>query len=49
MFASLSQKNGSVFVNQIWYFKASNQYSVVQNIRFRLLTDFKTNLYETQI
>ena len=46
MFASLSQKNGFVFVNQIWHEpnKALNQYSLAQEIRFRLLTDFKTNL-----
>ena len=49
MFALLSQKNGFVFVNQIWHFKASNQHSLAQKIRFRLLTDFKTNLQETQI
>ena len=44
MFALLFQKNGFVFVNQIWHFKALNQYSVAQKIRFKLLPDFKTNL-----
>ena len=48
-FASLFQKNGFVFVNQIWHHKALNQYSMVRRIRFRFLTDFKTNLLETSI
>ena len=48
-FASLSQKNGFVFVNQIWHFKALNHYFQPYKIRFRLLTGFKTNLQETQI
>ena len=43
-FPSFSQKNGFVFVNQFWHFKALNQYSVAQKIQFRLLKDFKTNL-----
>ena len=44
MFASLSQKNGFVLINQIWYFKALNQYSIVHKIRLRLLVEFKTIL-----
>ena len=44
MFDSLSQKNGFVFVNQIWHFKALNHYFQPYKIRFRLLTGFKTNL-----
>ena len=48
-FASLSQKNGFVFVNQIWHFKALNYYFQPYKIRFRLLTGFKTILQETQI
>ena len=48
MFASFLRKNDFVFLNQIWHFKALNQYLVAQNIRFRLLTDFKTNLQETE-
>ena len=47
--ASLSQKNGFLFVNQIWHFKALNHYSQAHKIRFRLSTDFKTNLQETQV
>ena len=49
MFASLSQKNGFVFVNQIWHFKALNQYYIAQKIWFRMMKDFKTNLQETPI
>ena len=48
MFALLSRKNGFVFDNQIWYYKALNQYSVAEKIRFRLLRDFKTILQKTQ-
>ena len=48
-FASFPQKNGFVFFEQIWHYKALNQYSMAQRIRFRLLTDFKTNLQETPI
>ena len=48
-FASLSQKNGFVFVNKIWHFKALNHYSQAHKIRFRLLTNFKINSQETQI
>ena len=47
MFPSLSQKNGFAFVNQIWHFKALNQYSVAYKIRFRLLADLKTSSNET--
>ena len=46
MFALLFQKNGFVFVNQIWHCRALNQYSVAHKIRFRLWTD-KANLLET--
>ena len=49
MFALLSQKNGFVLLNQIFHFKFLNQYSVTHKIQFRLFTDFKTNLEETQI
>ena len=48
-FASLFQKNGPVFVDQIWHSKSLNQYSVTQKIRFRRLGDFKTSLSETSI
>ena len=48
-FASLPQKKGFVFVNQIWHFKDLNQYSVAHKIRFKHQTDFKTSLQETQI
>ena len=48
MFALLSQKNGFVFVSQIWHFKALNYYFQPYKIRFRLFTGFKTNLQETQ-
>ena len=41
---SFSQKNGFVFVDQIWYYKDLNQHSIIQKIRFELLTDFKTKL-----
>ena len=34
---SLSQKNGFVFVDQIWHYKAMYQYSITQKIRCRLL------------
>ena len=44
MFASFLQKIDFVFLNQIWLFKVLNQYSIAQNIRFRLLADFKTHL-----
>ena len=43
MFASFSQRNGFVFVNQFWHFKALNEYSVAQRIQLVLLTDFETN------
>ena len=33
-----------LFVDQIWHYKELNQYSMVQKIRFMLLTDFQTNL-----
>ena len=36
MFASLFQKNSFVFANQLWHFKALNQYSVAYKIRFSL-------------
>ena len=39
MFALFSKKNGFVFVNQIWHFKALNQYSVVDKVWFRLLAE----------
>ena len=48
-FASGFQKNGFVFVNQIWHFKALNYYFQPYKIRFRFLTGFKTILQETQI
>ena len=48
-FASRSKKNGFIFVNKVWHFKALNQYSVAHKIRFRLLKDFEINLQETQI
>ena len=41
---SFSQKNGFVFVDQIWYYKDLNRHSIIQKIRFELLTDFKTKL-----
>ena len=41
-FASLSQKNGFVFVNQFSHFKALSHYFKLYKIRFRLLTAFKT-------
>ena len=41
MLASLSQNNGFVFVNEIWHFKALNEYSVTHKIRFWFLRDFK--------
>ena len=47
--ASLSQKNGLVFVELIWHYKDLNQYSMVQKIRFTLFPDFKTNLQENTI
>ena len=37
-------KKWFAFVNQIWHFKALNQYSMAQKIWFGLLTDFKTSL-----
>ena len=49
MFSSLSQKNGFVFVNQIWHFKALNQYFQLYKMQFRLLPGFKRNLWETRI
>ena len=48
-FAQLSQKNGFVFVNQIWHFKVLNHYFQAHQSQFGLMTDFKTNLQETQI
>ena len=45
----LNQKNGFVFVDHIWHYKALNQYFMAQVIWFRRLTDFKTNLEETTI
>ena len=47
MFASLSQKNGFVFVNQIWHYKVLNQYPISHKTRYRPLTDFKATLSET--
>ena len=47
--ASLCQKNGLVFVNRIWHYKAWNQYSMAYKIWFRLLRDLKINLKEFQI
>ena len=44
MFGSVSQKNGFEFVEQIWHYKALNQYSIAKKISFMLLADFKTNL-----
>ena len=49
MFASLSPENHFIFVDQIWHYKALNQYSIAKNIPFMFLTDFKTNLYKTRI
>ena len=34
--ASLSRKNGLVFVDQIWYYKALKKNSMVQRISFML-------------
>ena len=48
-FASLSQKNDFVFVNQFPHFKALSHYFQPYKIRFRLLIGFKTNLQGTQI
>ena len=48
-FASVSQKNCSEFVDQICHYKALSQYSMALKIRFRLLTVFKKNLWETPI
>ena len=48
-FASLSQKNGFVFVNQFLHFKALSHYFQPYKIRFRLLIGFKTILQESQI
>ena len=48
-FASLSQKNGFVFVNQFSHFKALSLYFQLYKIRYRLLTGFKTLLQETQM
>ena len=48
-FTSRSQKNGFVLVNQFSHFKALSIYFQPYKIRFRLLTDFKTILQETQI
>ena len=42
-------ENSFVFVHQMWHYKALNQYSMAQKIRFRLLTNFKRNLSETPI
>ena len=42
--ASLSQKKGFAFVDQIWHYKDLNQYPMAQKIRFTLFIDFKTNL-----
>ena len=47
--ASLSQKNGFVFVNQFSHFKALSHYFQPYKIRFRLLTAFKTILQKTKI
>ena len=48
-FVSFSEKNGFVFVDQIWHSKGLNQYSMTQKIRFTIFTDFKTNLQKTLI
>ena len=45
--ASLSQKRGFVFVEQILHYLALQQHSITQKIRFTLFIDFKTNLQET--
>ena len=47
--ASMSQKSGFVFVDQIFLFEAFCQYLTTQNIRVRLMADFKTSLHETPI
>ena len=41
MFLSLSHKIAFLFVNQIWYSKALNQYSMAHNIWFRLWKTLK--------
>ena len=43
-FASLSQRNGFVFVGQIWNYEPLNQYWLARKIQFRILTEFKTDL-----
>ena len=43
------RKKGFVFFRQFRHLKALQLYSVTDNIRFRLFTDFKTNLEKTQI
>ena len=49
-FASLFQKNGLVFVDEIWHYKAVNQYSMIQKIQLTLFTNFlETKLLETPI
>ena len=30
-------------MKQTFYYKAFNQYSIIQNIQFKILTDFKIN------
>ena len=47
--ASLSQKNGFVFVDKIFLFEACCQYLTTHNIQVRLMADFKTSLHETPI
>ena len=47
MFASLFQKNGFAFVEQILHFLTYYQYSITQKIRFRVLADFRTSLQKT--
>ena len=49
MVCSISQKNGFVFVNQIWHYKALNQYFMAQKVGFWLLMNFRTNLQKTSI
>ena len=47
--ASMSQKNGFVFVDKIFLFEAFCQYLTTHNIRVRQMADFKTSLHETPI
>ena len=47
--ASLPQKNGFLFDDQIWHDKALYQYSITRKTRFTFLTDFETSLQENPI